>query len=280
MSAHRLRRLAIGCLLGFSFAAAATKALADDLSIPGSGNLEYVLGEIAKAFNNQQHRHRVTVPPSTGTAGAIRDVEQGVATLGRVGRPLKETERNQGLAFVPLGRDAVVFVAGAGVSLRSVTTAKMIDAFTGKTSDWRELGGKPGPVRVIGREATDASIQAIARQIKPFANIRFADSAKLVHLDPQMIELLDRFPTSLGFLNRSQLFAAKTKLVPLALDGIEPSPENLASGRYPIWLEFGLIYRHGALTEAGRAFLQFLETPAAAGILREHGVLPLVSPAE
>lgn len=269
---RQFRRFAAGCLLGLSVA---TAAMAEELVIPGSGNLEYVLGELAKAFNAQQAKHRVMVPPSTGTAGAIRDVEQGVTTLGRVGRRLKDDERSRGLTFVPLGRDAVVFVGGAGVSVRSVTPAQMQEVFTGKTTDWRELGGKPGPIRAIGREASDASLSAIARQFKPFANIQFASNVKLVHLDPQMIELLDRFPTSLGFLNRSALSAAKTKVVPFALDGVEPSTENLASGRYPLWLEFGFVHKAGTLSEAAKAFLKFIETPAAARILGEHGVLPL-----
>ena len=49
-------------------------AVADDLVIPGSGNPEYILGQLAKAFNARQSQHRVVVPPSTGTAGALRDV--------------------------------------------------------------------------------------------------------------------------------------------------------------------------------------------------------------
>ena len=69
---------------------------AEDLVIPGSGNPEYVLGQLAQAFNARQSQHRVVVPPSTGTAGALRDVGEGLSPLGRVGRTLKDDERKQG----------------------------------------------------------------------------------------------------------------------------------------------------------------------------------------
>jgi phosphate transport system substrate-binding protein len=262
--------LIVGCGLACSFA---TTAAAGILIIPGSGGPEYVLNELANAFNRQQKLHQVVIPPSTGTAGAIRDVIAGTAHIGRIGRPLNERERAMGLTHHPFGRDPVAFVGGAGVSVQYVTRQQMLDVYAGKLTNWRELGGKSQPIRAIGREETDGSRQAIGRDMRAFARMTFHDSVKVVHLDPQMIELLDRYPTSIGFINRSALSAAKTKLVVLSLDSIEPNAANLSTKRYTISAEFGLIHKPGALTEAGRSFLAFVESPVGAGILRANGVL-------
>lgn len=271
-----MRRYLHSAFVWLAAMATAQAALAEDLVVPGAGNPEYVLGRLASAFNAQQSAHRVSVPSSTGTAGALRDVRAGTASLGRVGRPLKEKERGNDLSYVALGRDPVVFAAGAKVTVRTITQAQAVDVFRGRITDWRELGGSPGPIRAIGREETDASWQAISRVIKPFERIEYGKNVKVVHLDPQLIELLDRFPTSLGFLTRSGLAACRTRIVRLALDGVEPTPENVENGRYPLWQEFGLIYKAEGLTPAGRAFLQFIKSPAGRRILREHGVLPPV----
>lgn len=248
-------------------------AFADDLVIPGSGNPEYVLQALADAFAKHQPLHRVIVPPSTGTAGAFRDVEAGVAVLGRVGRPLKPDELARGLTYISLGRDPVAFVAGANVTVKALTSAQVVDIYAGRIANWKDLGGKPGPIRVIGRESTDASRQAVNRAIKPFDGLVFAPGVKLVNLDFQMLELLDRFPGSLGFLNRSALAASKTPLVFMALDGLEPSPQNVGVGRYSLWLEFGLIHKSGKLTPAAKAFIEFTRSPPGIQLLREHGVL-------
>lgn len=252
-------------------------SFAEELVVPGAGNPEYVLGRLAEAFNQEQSQHNVIIPTSTGTAGALRDIRQGIASLARVGRPLRDDERDQGIVFIPLGRDPVVFVAGAAVTTAAITSAQVMSVYQGQISDWSELGGAPGPIRAIGREITDASRMVIVRHIKAFEGIVFGENVKVVHLDPQMVALLDRFPTSLGFLNRSALFACKTKVIPLALDGVAATPETLASGRYPMAIEFGLIHRSGNITPAARAFVAFIQSPAGARILREHGVTPITA---
>jgi phosphate transport system substrate-binding protein len=269
---RQLISLGLACLAATAIASA---AVAEELLIPGSGNPEYLLAQLAKVFNQQQTLHRVSVPAPTGTAGALRALAEKTASVARVGRSLTEEERRAGVSYVPLGIDAVVFVAGAGVSVRGITSAQAVDIYTGKLDDWRQLGGKPGPIRAVGRETTDASRGAVAREIKAFEKMVFGEDVKVAHLDPQLIALLDRFPTSLGFLNRSALYAARTKVAALALNSVEPTSVNLESGRYPLRLELGLIYRADALTDAGRKFLEFVASPAAARIMREHGVVPL-----
>jgi phosphate transport system substrate-binding protein len=259
-------------------AALCQSAFADNLIIPGSGTAEYVMQALADAFAQQQTQHRVIVPSTTGTTGAVRDVVAGAAVLGRVGRPLKPDELAQGLIFVSLGRDPVAFVAGAGVTVTALKSTQLVDVFTGKTTNWKDFGGNLGPIRAIGRESTDATRQAINRVIKPFENIIFAESVKLVNLDTQVIELVDRFPGSLGFLNRSALAACKTKLVYLTLDGVEPTPQNVGIGRYPLWLELGLIYKMGKLSPAAKTFIEFTQSPAGVKVLRDHGVLAASGP--
>lgn len=253
----------------------ANAVLAEDLTIPGSGNPEYVLRRLAGEFNSQQSQHRVIVPPSSGTAGALRDVGEGVSSLGRVGRPLKDEEKAKGFTFLPIGIDPVVLVGGAAVSAKSLSQQQLLDIYTGKITNWGEVGGKSAPIRAIGREVTDASRQALQQLIKPLKDIQFGSNVKVAHLDPQVVELLDRYPTSLAFLNRSALSACQTKVVPLAIDGVAPTPENVEQGRYPVMLEFGLVYRGAnGLSAAGRAFVDFIRSPKGQGILKQSGVVP------
>lgn len=266
---HSLPRLLVlwfGCFL------LAGLAGAEELTITGSGNPEYLLGELAKAFNARQTQHKIIVPPSSGMAGAIRDVSEGVTSLGRTGRPLNEAERAKGLVYLPLAREAVVAVAGAGVTLKGISSAQLVAIFEGKLSDWKELGGKPGPVRPIGKEATDAVRMQLSKHIRA---IDFGENVKIVHRDPLLIELLDRYPTSFAIINRSALGACKTRVVVLALDGIDPLPINVENGSYPMSMEFGLVHRKNGLTAAGKAFLEFIDSTDGVAILRRHGVLPL-----
>lgn len=248
--------------------ASAMQVSAAELNITGSGNPEYVLGQLARAFNARNPQHRVVIPSSNGTGGAIRDVVEGKSVLSRVGRPLREDEKAKGLVYVPMGRDAVVFAAGESVNVNGISFDQALGIYEGRFTNWKELGGRPGPIRAIGREATDASRSAISVTDKRFLSVKFADSVKVVHLDPQMIELLDRYPTSFGFLNQSALRAAKTRLRRLTLESVEPSNVNVAAGRYPIMLEFGFIHRTGTPAAPASTFLAFVASPEGSKILQ------------
>lgn len=268
------RHLVFLCLAALVIAAGSVRA--EDLVIPGSGNPEHVLKQMAKVFNARQSQYRVLVPPSSGTAGALRDVGDGVSTLGRVGRPLKDEERARGFSFLPLGRDPIVLVGGAGVTVRNLTAQQVIDIYTGKLLNWSALGGKAAPIRAIGREPSDASRQALQKVIPAFRDIVFGSNVKVAHLDPHLLELLDRYPSSLGFINRSAIAACNTAVVPLAFEGVAPTPENLEKGSYPLSLEFGLVYKTSTgMSPAAKAFVEFSRSPEGLRVLAEHGVLPM-----
>ena len=250
-----------------------TSTTAETLTITGSGNPYHVLNALAKAFNSRQSEHTVLIPASTGTAGAIRDVVAGTTSLGRVGRSLTADERAKGLEYVPLGRDPVVFVGGANVTATTISREQAIGILEGRIVNWQELGGQTGAIRAIGREVGDASLLALIQGVPAFEHLVYGANVKIAHLDPQLLDLLDRYPNSFGFLNRSGLLTAKTQLVLLDFESIAPSQENLASGRYPFWTELGLIYKKSCLSDAGQAFVKFVGSADGLRILRENGVV-------
>jgi phosphate transport system substrate-binding protein len=253
--------------------AQSVNAAPEVLLVPGSGSNEYALTELARAFNAKQDRYRVEIPPSSGTAGGLRALENGSASLVRTGRPLKAAELAKGWTFVPMGRDAVAFVAGRNIRVTSIDRQQMLDIYSGRITDWKSLGGK-GRIRVIGRETSDASRTAIGRTIPAFSEMKFGDHVKVVHLDPHMIALLDQYPTSFGFLNVTALKATRTGVKMLAFEGVTPSAARVADGTYPFALETGLAYETRKLADSARAFIQFVQSLQGRQILTTLGMLP------
>jgi phosphate transport system substrate-binding protein len=58
------------------------------------------------------------------------------------------------------------------------------------------------------------------------------------------------------------------------LDNIDPSPENVAAGKYKLQVEYGLIYKDN-LNELAKNFIAFLFSNNGQAIMRHHGVIPL-----
>ncbi len=162
------------CIAIFALLQAAP-AWSEDLVIPGAGPPERVLRTLADAFNASQREHRASVPPSTGRAGAWRAIQQDEAVLARTtDRPLGDRPVSGGTVFVPFGLDAVVFAVGARVSVHGLTGAQLADIFSGRLTDWRELGGEPALIRVIYREPTEGSFGVIKQHLdEPFRSLVF-----------------------------------------------------------------------------------------------------------
>ena len=259
-------------LLGL--AASVMPAAAAELVIPGSGDCEFILNRLAAEFEKAHPGRRVQVPPSTGSTGGVKAVLQNDAVLARVARPLKPEESQAGLKHVVFARDAVVFAVGEKVTVKSLTAVQLADLFGGRVTNWREVGGEPGPVRLVVREEGETSIVQLRARLEPFRTLKMGENAKMVSKTGEMIELLTRYKTSIGWATNSAVLAAGQGARALAIDGTNATAAEVASGKYPVATEYALVFREERLTADARDFLAFVRAGAAQELMRKLGVNP------
>ena len=266
MRAFRYLFVALACVAGH------LEINAAELVIPGSGDCEFVLTRLAEAFEKSHPGRKVGVPASTGSTGGVHAILQNEAVLARIARPLKPEETQSGLKAMVFGRDAIVFAVGAGVTAKSLTAAQLADLFGGRLTNWREVGGEPGPVRLVVREESDIGIQVLRARLEPFRSLQMAENAKMVAKTQEMVNLLGRYKNALGWATNSAVLAAGTGVRSLALDGVSPTTVEVASGKYPVATEYSLVFREDRLTPEAREFIAFVRSAAAHEVMRKLGV--------
>jgi phosphate transport system substrate-binding protein len=270
------RVLACAWLGAFLFGIASDTCSASEIAIPGGGAPGAVVSTLAEAFNQSQTRHRVKVPPNTGAVGALRAVRGGESPLGRMARPLDEAESGEGLRCLPFARIPLAFAVGSSVKVRSLSEKELAEIFSGKIKDWKEVGGDPMPIRVIVRAPGEAAHLAIRAALPAFGAIEFGKDAKLIQTDEQVLDVLDKFATSIGWATVPNLAYTKTNATALRLGGVEATLENLANGKYPLAVPGCFLHRSGFLFDgAARAFLDFVFSPAGSEVIRNMGALPV-----
>ncbi|MFZ5451401.1 MAG: PstS family phosphate ABC transporter substrate-binding protein [Thermodesulfobacteriota bacterium] len=252
-----------------------TGVRADTLDIPGTGACEVLLRTVAEAFNARHPQHRVMVPFSIGSVGAMRVITSDQAVLVRVARPLTQKEKEQGLTYLPFARDMVVFAVGAKVPIRQITSAELVEVYSGKIKTWEALGGPNVPIRLLLRQPGDSSLRIIQKHLKAFRTIVFDPSGKIPYTDPDMLTLLQKYNYAIGWLTFSALKGAKTPLYPLALDGIPPTPENALTKKYKLLEEYALVFKENRLTSLARMFLDFLFSPQGQRVIASLGSIAL-----
>ncbi len=88
---------------------------------------------------------------------ALQAVLDGSADLAALSRPLTPEEKAKGLMAVPVAREKIAIVVNAANPFNSSLTLKQFsDIFRGQLTDWSQIGGPAGAIRVVDRpEASD-----------------------------------------------------------------------------------------------------------------------------
>lgn len=248
------------------------------LEIPGTGASEILLKKLAVAFNEVHSGDVIKVPPSVGSRGGIRLVGEGSNIVGRVARVIKDEEKKYGLTYWVFAKDPVVFAVSRKVGVDNLTKQQLLDLYSGTVKNWQDVGGQNARVRLLIREPDDSSFLIIKEHIPAFKDVRFPVNAKSVYHDYEMVEMLQKYSTVIGWLTGSSLNTISQKVTSVAVDGIDPTAENILNGRYPLVSDYALVFKDDRLNPLARRFLHFLSSEEAARILENEGVIPVTSP--
>ena len=130
----------------------AEAALSGSVSTNGSTSMEKVIGALSEQFMADNSGVTVTYDP-TGSGAGIEAVKNGSADIGLASRALKDQEKSAGLQETTVALDGIAIIVNAGSKVADLTVQQIADIFTGKITDWSEVGGDPGAISCIGRES-------------------------------------------------------------------------------------------------------------------------------
>lgn len=103
-----------------------------------------------------------TLTTCTTTPYAYENLVEGNADILLVYEPAEETKEfldgcGVELEFVPIGRDALVFIANEANPVQGLTTQQLIDVYTGKITNWQQVGGSDQEIVPFQRASASAA---------------------------------------------------------------------------------------------------------------------------
>lgn len=267
-----LALLALACL------SAPTVRAEESLRIAGTGTAVAAVNRMgATAQQGGATAVRVQVLPSLGSTGAIHAVADGVIDVGVTGRPLRDAERALGLSEREVARTPFVFAVGPRVGATTITTDDLVAIYRGTRITWPD-GQRVRPVLRPEADSDTEILRAISPEMAAAVGAAARRPGMLVGVtNVECNQILASSPGSIGPTTLLQIRSESHPLRPLSWNGVEPTVENLASGRYPLVKSIRFVYRSPA-PEGVRRFVAFLGSPAGRALLRELGALPLDFP--
>lgn len=142
------------------------------LTVDGSSSMTVMNESLKKRFQEKFPGSTVNIA-AIGTDEALKFLKDAKVDLVAVGRSLTPAEKAKGLVEAPISREKVAIIVGSNNSFRkSLTLEQFAKIFRGEITDWSQVGGTPGPIRMVDRPKSSDTRQALSQytvfQGKPF----------------------------------------------------------------------------------------------------------------
>jgi phosphate transport system substrate-binding protein len=240
----------------------------DALLAMGSGAATPLLQALARGYAASHPSLPLRVEPSVGSAGGVAAATDGAVDLGLVGRSLRPTEASA-LEFVPLALDAVVLAAAPDVERDGLSHEEVCKLYAGD----RAMG-----LTLLLRDPAETANDALEGAYPELRALREAGAAsarfRVLDHDDAMAHALLTTPRGVGVFSFGAIQAWGLPLRALALDGVHPGVNALASKRWPAVRSLGLVFRAERRARL-LPFLAFVASTEGRAVTRAAGYLPL-----
>jgi phosphate transport system substrate-binding protein len=240
------------------------------IKISGNGASLATLQMLAQAYASVQPGATISVLPSVGSSGGIKAMLAGALQIAVSARELTPAEIQAGAVATECGRTPFVFATAATHPVNAVTTQDLVDFYAGNKLSWPD-GTR---LRLVLRPSTDsdtATVKAMSPAMRDAASL--ADQRKgmvFAVTDQEAASGIEKVPGSLGTSTLALILSEHRAIKPLALDGVMPSPQTLASGAYRLYRSMYVVTGPKTSMQA-LAFVAFVRSPAGAEILQRTG---------
>ncbi len=262
----------VALLLSILSAAPATAAQV--VTISGTGASLMSIRLLAGAFMKANPQVHIEVLPILGTGGSIKAVIAGKMDIGVGSRPLKDEERNAGVASVLYARVPFVFGVHRDVKATGITLREAVDIYAGRKTTWDD----GSPIRLIMRPEGESDVdvlRAISKEMADAVNAALKRVGMFYAVnDHECASTINVTPGAFGALALPMATLEGRSIRVLPLDGVFPTRELLINGIYPYYKEFFFITGKAPSREAQR-FIEFARSRKGAAILSRAGLVPV-----
>ena len=142
------------------------------------------------------------------------------------------------LNLTPIGKEAFVFFVSKGNPVKGLTQEEIRGIYSGTIINWKEVGGKSEEIRAYQRPPDSGSQTALEAFMgdTPIMEAPTEQTADLMSGIIEDVADYRNYGGAIGYTFRfySQSMIGNHDVRLLAVDGVEPTADNIRSGDYPV----------------------------------------------
>ncbi len=245
------------------------EAVSGTVSTDGSTSMEKVIKYLSESFSEENKNVKITYNP-TGSGTGITAVSEGRCDIGLSSRDLKDEEKQSGLKGTVVALDGIAIAVNPGNTVEDLTVEQIADLYTGKITNWKDVGGKDAPVVLIGREAASGTRDGFESITKTKDSCKYSQELSSTG---DVIQTVASNPNAIGY---ASLASVKETVKAIKVNSVAPSTATVQDGTYKIQRDFVFVTKEGKeLSKAAQAFFDWVVSGKADSLIEKAGAVPV-----
>jgi phosphate transport system substrate-binding protein len=208
------------------------------ITLKGSDTL-LMLGQRWAELYMQKNPGVVIQVTGGGSGVGIAALINGSTDICQASRSMKDSERkkireryfNLG-SEIPVAKDGVTLYLNEKNQISELTLDQIKDVYTGKTTNWSQLGGPDAKIIVYGRENSSGTY-AFFREAA-MKNADYTSSMQSLPGTSAVVNAVAKDKYGVGFGGAAYAKGVKEVAIKTAKGSFKPTAETVKSGQYPL----------------------------------------------
>ncbi len=211
-----------------------------------------------------------------GSGVGIASLQNGTVQIANSSRPIKSKEiaacKAKGInpSAYAVANDGIAIVVHKNNPVREITVALIKDIYTGKISNWKDLGGMDMPIVIVSRDVASGTFEVFNE--KALNGAKVVASAQLLASNNAVISAVGSTPGAIGYAGLGYI---NDSVNVLRVDGVMPDIETVQNGSYKLARKL-YMYTNGKAKGAVGNFIGWLQSPAGQKLVEEQGFISII----
>ena len=267
-------------LLSIFFQISPVRAQNTSITIKGSDTMVLLGQRWAEVYMKKNPGARIQVTGG-GSGTGIAALINGTTDICEASRPMKDKEKEDAKAKrgsvvkeIPVAVDGVAIYLNSANPIKELSFDQIKGIYTGKITNWKDVGGKDGKIISYSRENNSGTYAYFKEHV--LANGDFHPSIQTLPGTSAVTNAVSKDPKSIGYGGIAYAKGIHQAMVKKddSTPAVEPSMENVLSGKYPI---SRYLYWYTAGEPAGemKKLVDWVLGPEGQKLVQEVGYYPL-----
>jgi phosphate transport system substrate-binding protein len=203
-----------------------------------------------------------------GSDAGVSLTVNGTVDLGFISRDLKAPEKGT-VVTVPIGASGTGVGVNATNPVKALTKDQVAKIFSGQITDWKDVGGTPGKIRVLLREPESSTRSAFESYFFGSTKPVYPKDAVEVFQIDETLKAIGSFKDAIGMMTMNAKAFSTVDVTLLTIDSIAATRETLSNGTYPIRRPLYFVYNPEPtkVKPTVKAFIDFVKSAEGQKIL-------------